>query len=210
MQWLKKLTEYCEEYTSPPDDLLRELERETHLKTLSPQMLSGHLQGMFLSWISSWIKPSAILEIGTFTGYGTICLARGLQESGVMHTIEVNPELSYISLKYFKKAGLSDKIRLYTGDAGHVVPTLDEVFDLAYIDAGKREYALHYEMVMDKMVPGGTILVDNVLWSGKVGTGLQDRDTHAIESFNKMVHEDTRVTHLLLPVRDGVMMIRKN
>ena len=206
---MKKLTEYCEKYSSPPDEILRDLERETHLKTLAPQMLSGHLQGTFLTWISSWVRPSAILEIGTFTGYGSICLARGLSDGGVLHTVEVNPELTYISRKYFERAGLGDSIVHHIGDAADVVPTLDLTFDLAYIDAGKNEYALHYSMVLEKMNRGGVILADNVLWSGKVGKGLDDRDTNVIEEFNRMVHNDRRVDHLLLPVRDGIMLIKK-
>ena len=209
MRFLNDLTEYCEKNSTSPDKLLKELERETHLKTLAPQMLSGHLQGQFLSMVSCWVQPSAILEIGTFTGYGTICLARGLAETGTLHTIEVNPELTYISRKYFQKAGLDHKIQHYIGDARDLIPKIDADFDLAYIDAGKNDYALHYDLAFEKMKPGGVLLIDNVLWSGKVIEGLQDRDTQTIEAFNQKLMQDNRVDNLLLPIRDGIMIARK-
>ncbi len=209
MQDLKNLSKYCERYSTQPEQLLLELERETHLKTLAPQMLSGRLQGMFLSMISSWIRPSVILEIGTFTGYGTINLAKGLREKGVLHTIEVNPELSYISQKYFKKAGLDGKIQQHIGDAKDIIPTITQPFDLVYIDAGKSDYHLHYDLVIEKISKGGVIMTDNVLWSGKVGKGLKDKDTVVLESFNQKIMQDLRVENIILPIRDGLMVAIK-
>ncbi len=209
MQDLKKLSEYCERYSTQPDRLLLDLERETHLKTLAPQMLSGRLQGMFLAMVSCWVRPSVILEIGTFTGYGTINLAKGLREEGVLHTIEVNPELSYISRKYFKKAGLEGKVEQHIGDAKDVIPAIAQPFDLVYIDAGKNDYEQHYDLIIEKVSPGGVVMADNVLWSGKVGIGLQDKDTSALESFNQKIMRDVRVTNIVLPIRDGLMVAVK-
>ena len=200
---------YCEKYSSLPNNVLLELERETHLKTLSPQMITGHLQGRLLSFISKWKRPNIILEIGTFTGYGTLCLAEGLTENGVIHTIEVNPELRCLSQKYFKKSRIEMQVMQHLGDAKHIIPHIKEQFDLVYIDAGKQEYPLHYDLSIEKMNEGGVLLVDNVLWDGKVGKGLNDRNTKAIESFNKKVHEDDRVQNLLLPIRDGLMIVEK-
>ena len=205
----KRISTYCEKHSTPPMDVLIDLERETHLKTLSPQMITGHLQGQLLSLISTWIKPTAVLEIGTFTGYGTICLAHGLRAKGVVHTIEVNPELSNISKKYFDKAGISNRVKQYIGDAKDIIPAMDEQFDLVYIDAGKQEYELHFGLAIEKVKKGGVVLVDNTLWSGKVGTGIKDKDTQILESFNKMVYRDERVENLLLPIRDGLMIITK-
>ncbi len=207
---LRKITAYCELQSTPPDDLLKALERETYLKTLSPQMMTGHLQGLFLSMISQWINPSYILEIGTFTGYGTICLAKGLRKNGTLHTIEVNPEVIYISKKYFHLAELEDRIKLHVGDAQGIIPTIDQQFDLVYIDAGKREYHLHYDLVIDKVKSGGVILADNVLWSGKVGMVQRDTDTKMLEAFNQKVMNDERVRNILLPIRDGLMIAIKN
>lgn len=200
---------YCEKHSSLPNKVLLELERETHLKTLSPQMITGHLQGRLLSFISKWKQPNFILEIGTFTGYGTLCLAEGLDRAGVIHTIEVNPELRYLSQKYFKKSGIGKQVMQHLGDAKYIIPLIKERFDLIYIDAGKQEYPLHYDLSIEKMNGGGVLLVDNVLWGGKVGKGLNDRDTKAIESFNKKVYEDDRVRNLLLPIRDGLMIVEK-
>ena len=209
MKDLRELTKLCERFTTPPDEVLYRLERETHLKTLSPQMLTGRLQGQLLTWLSTWMRPDTILEIGTFTGYGAICLARGLSPNGTLYTIEVNPELSYISQKYFNEAGLRQRIKPFTGDAKEVIPRINGPFDLIYIDAGKGDYIEHYNLVIDRVTTGGIILADNVLWSGKVGKGLKDYDTTVIEKFNKMVMDDQRVENLLLPVRDGIMMIKK-
>ncbi len=209
MDALKKLTALCEQYSSEPLPLLRELERETWLKTLSPQMISGQLQGQLLSLLSCLMKPQAILEIGTFTGYSAICLAQGLGEGGVLHTIEANPELSYLSQKYFERAGLEDKIRLHVGDAKVIIPALLSPFDLVFIDAGKQDYSFFYDLVFEKVKPGGLILADNVLWSGKVAAKASDKDTQAIQAFLIKVQNDRRVQCLLLPVRDGILVARK-
>ncbi|MEO1260118.1 MAG: O-methyltransferase [Bacteroidota bacterium] len=206
---LKRINAYCEAHSSPPSNILLELERETYLKTLAPQMLSGRLQGQLLSFVSKWLRPDSILEIGTFTGYGTICLSAGLAANGIIHTIEVNPELAYISNKYFKKTGIDKQVIRHTGDAKDIIPTIGDAFDLVYLDAGKHDYESHYDLIIEKIKEGGVILADNVLWSGKVGINLNDKDTKILESFNKKVHQDNRVENLLLPVRDGLMVIIK-
>ena len=206
---LKKLAALCESYTSGFSEVLYQLERETHLKTLSPQMLSGHLQGRFLSLLSRLLQPQTILEIGTFTGYAAICLAEGLKEGGTLHTIEVNPELEYLCRKYFRKARLEDRIQLHIGNAFDIIPQLDAQYDLIFIDAGKRDNAAYYEMVIDRIRPGGFILVDNVLWSGKLGLKAKDADTRSIREFLDMVSSDPRVETLLLPIRDGLLLAEK-
>ena len=166
--FLHKLNLYCEAHTTAQPAILHQLERETHLKTLAPQMLSGHLQGQFLAMLSKICRPRAILEIGAFTGYSAICLAQGLEEGGVLHTIEANPELEYLIRKYIALAGLEGSIRLHIGDAPEIIPGLKGPFDLVFIDANKQEYALYYDLVIDKVQSGGLIIADNVLWSGIV------------------------------------------
>jgi predicted O-methyltransferase YrrM len=203
------LNAYCETHTTPQSPLLYELERETHLKTLSPQMLSGHLQGQLLTFISQMLHPQAILEIGTFTGYSAICMAQGLAEGGVLHTIETNVELQSLIKKYITKSGLEAKIILHFGKAEELIPSLDVMFDLVFIDAGKQQYAQFYDLVFDKVRPGGFILADNVLWSGKVIRDEMDEDTQAIRAFNDKVQHDDRVENMILPLRDGIMMVRK-
>lgn len=197
-------------HTTPLPPLFQALERETHLRTLSPQMLSGPQQGALLRFISLMLRPRRVLEIGTFTGYAALCLAEGLTEDGLLHTIEVNDELAWLIRQYVEKAGLSDKIRLHLGDAADIVPQLDETFDLIFLDAGKMDYAQHYELVLPKLRPGGFLLADNVLWDGKVaGTETKDATTLALRAFNDKIHQDPRVENLLLPLRDGLMMVRK-
>lgn len=205
----KKWNAYCEEHSTPPSPILRELERETHLKTLAPQMLSGPIQGQFLRLLSLLMQPEKILEIGTFTGYAALCLAEGLPENGRLYTVEGNEEIAYITRKYIRKAGLEDKVELHIGDAKEWLPQLQETFDLVFIDAGKNDYALYYDLVIEKVRPGGLILADNVLWSGKVVAGEKDADTLAIQAFNEKILRDERVENLLLPLRDGLMIIRK-
>lgn len=209
MKLIKRLSAYCEAHTTPQSDLLYELERETNLKTMSPQMLSGHLQGQFLTLLSTLMRPKAILEIGTFTGYAAICLAQGLAKDGILHTIEANPELAHIITKYITRAGLENKILLHIGKAEAIIPTLSLHFDLVFIDAGKQQNALFYDLVFDKVNPGGLILVDNVLWSGKVIQNENDPDTALIRAFNDKVHQDERVENLMLPIRDGLLIARK-
>jgi len=208
---LQSLNIYSEKHTSAPSDLLYQLERETYLKTLAPQMLSGHLQGRFLSFLSRMIRPKAILEIGTFTGYAAICLAEGLAKDGVLHTIEVNRELEYLIRKYLKIGKLEDKINLHIGDAKTVIPTLSiEQFDIIMIDAGKKDNAHFYEMLLPRLRPGGLLLVDNVLWDGKVLKKPKDAMTRQILDFNEFIQEDERVENLLLPIRDGMFLLMKH
>jgi len=209
MSTLDKLASYCEQFSTPPGEALRELERETHLKTLHPQMLCGPLQGQFLTLLSRLVQPRRILEIGTFTGYASICLAKGLKPDGRLHTIEANPEYSLISRRYFKKMGLQESIVLHEGDAKNIIPTLTGSFDMVYIDAGKNENALYYDLVFDRVERGGFIITDNVLWHGKVLAKACDRDTHTIEAFSRKVHGDNRVENILLPIRDGILLARK-
>ena len=200
---------YCEQHSTPADLVLYELERETYLKTLAPQMMSGKLQGQLLRFLSQMIRPQSILEIGTFTGYASICLAQGLSDKGILHTIEANPEYAYFGKKYFPKAGLTDQIIAHIGRAEKVIPKLPIQFDLAFIDAGKNDYASHYDLVFDKIRAGGYILADNVLWSGKVVQKEKDADTAVIRAFNEKVRQDDRVEKVMLPIRDGLFIIRK-
>ena len=212
MQFLPTQIEaYATQHTSPESDVLYQLNRETHLKVLVPQMLSGRLQGAFLKMISQMVAPKYILEIGTYTGYSAICLAAGLQEGGELHTIDINEELQDMQQKYFEKAGLTHCIHAHTGDALELIPTLDKKFDLVFIDADKVNYANYYELVFDKLRKGGFILADNVLWSGKVTQKAvpNDKDTAALQAFNEMVLADERTENLLLPIRDGIMVLRK-
>jgi len=202
--------EYCQAHTSPVPAVLAELERATHLRTLSPQMLSGAYQGTLLRFLSLMIRPRRILEIGTFTGYATICLAEGLPDDGLLHTIEANDELGRLIGEYLLKAGVAEKVHLHLGDAAAIIPTLEEIFDLVFIDAGKLDYARHYALALAKMRSGGFLLADNVLWDGKVARGdQQDATAQVLRDFNEMVHRDTRVENILLPVRDGVLVVRK-
>jgi len=205
----KEIHEYCETHTSPLPEVLLELERETHLKTLSPQMLSGRLQGQLLAFLSNLIRPKAILEIGTFTGYSAICLAQGLASGGVLHTIEVNRELEHFVLKYLSKASLAEVVQLHIGRAQDIVPTLPDGFDLVFIDAAKQDYPLFYDLVIEKINPGGLLIADNILWDGKVLTPEKDQDAAMLHAFNLKVAADERVEQLLLPVRDGLLVARK-
>lgn len=209
MDELKKLSVYCEKFTSTPLPVLLELERETHLKTLAPQMLTGRLQGQFLALISKLVKPKVVLEIGTFTGYGAICLAQGVEEGGSLYTIEVNPELSYLSKKYFEKAKVQHIVRHCVGDAKEIIPVLNKKFDIVYLDAGKHDYGLFFDLVIEKINPGGILLADNVLWSGKVVEEPSDKDANRLDAFNQKVLDDHRVENMLLPIRDGIMVAQK-
>ncbi len=204
------LDRYLLEHSSEEDPVLKELARHTYLNEVHPRMLSGHVLGSFLTMFSRMLSPNRILEIGTYTGYSAICLARGLKKGGKLTTIEVNDELRSTATGFFKKAGLEKQIELINGDALELIPSLDESFDLVFIDAHKDHYPDYYELVIDRVVPGGYILADNVLWGGKVlNAPLEDFTTRIIDRFNKMVNTDTRVVNLLLPLRDGVMLIKK-
>lgn len=208
---LKALESYIEAHTSSEDPILMELNRETHLKVLNPRMLSGHIQGKFLELLSKIISPQYILEIGTYTGYSAICLAKGLKNDGKLFTIDYNDELSPIQRKYIKKAGLENKIELLTGNALEVIPTLNYEFDLVFIDADKQLYSDFYRLIFQKTRQGGIILADNVLWDKKVIDPLSenDPDTKAIKQFNTIIKNDPRVESLIIPIRDGVSLIRK-
>ncbi len=204
------LEDYLEKHSTKPSDLLIEMTRITNLRTRFPRMLSGHIQGKFLEMVSKMLKPKRILEIGTFTGYSALSLADGLAEDGKLITIEYDEEYEDLIRYFIDKSGFADKIQLLIGDAKLIIPTISETFDLVFIDADKYGYSVYYEQVMCKLCHGGIILVDNVLWSGKVlKAGSRDAETIAIIEFNKMVAEDPRVEQVLLPLRDGLMMIRK-
>ena len=210
MEFLDKgLSDYSDRHTKPENDLLSRINRETHLKVMRPRMLSGHLQGRLLSMLSSMLRPRRILEIGTYTGYSALCLAEGLTDDGKLITLDVNEELEDRVRGYFAESAYASKIDFIIDDAARVIPTLNEKFDLVFIDADKENYAKYYDLVFDKVRPGGIILADNVLWSGKVLDIKPDKDTKAILDFNKKIQDDKRVENVLLPVRDGIMMIRK-
>jgi caffeoyl-CoA O-methyltransferase len=207
----ESIIEYVLKYTSPEDKVLQELNRETHVKVLKPEMLSGHLQGKILEMISKMMRPENILEIGTFTGYSAICLAKGLKKGGKVHTIDRNDELVEFSKKFFRKAGLEDSIIQYTGEARDIIPAMDYLFDLVYIDIDKEDYLYIYNLIFDKVTAGGYILADNVLWGGKVtcSSNQGDKDTRSIIRFNNFIKDDERVENTILPIRDGLMIIRK-
>jgi predicted O-methyltransferase YrrM len=207
----KDIETYCEAHTLRESDLLYHLNRETHIKVMNPRMLSGQLQGALLSMISNMIKPEMILEIGTFTGYSALCLAEGLQKNGELHTIEIDEELEEMITKYFNLSEHKEKLHLHIGNALEIIPTLKNNWDLVFIDAEKSEYLKYYEMVLPKVKKGGFVLVDNVLWNGKVieDVAENDAETKAIVAFNDYVHNDSRVKNVILPVRDGLMLIIK-
>ncbi|MEY4594595.1 MAG: hypothetical protein RIQ47_1005 [Bacteroidota bacterium] len=206
------LSRYVEAHSAKEPDHLRSLNRETYSKVLMPRMLSGHLQGRILSMISKMIQPERILEIGTFTGYSALCLAEGLKEGGSLHTIDINDELAPMVQRYIESAGMSNKIHCYWGNALDIIPIFDSSFDLVFIDADKINYLKYYEMVLPKVRAGGWIIADNVLWSGKIldPASKMDADTAALHHFNEIVSHDSRVTAVLLPVRDGLMLLQKN
>ncbi len=202
------LEAYIAANSEPEPALLQELTRETHLKVLMPRMITGHYQGRVLSVISSLLRPQAILEIGTYTGYSALCLAEGLSPDGELITIDKNDELAGIQTRYFKRSPYGSQIQRLTGLALEVLPGIDKVFDLVFIDADKTEYPEYFEQVLPKVRPGGVILLDNVLWSGKVvePVGAKDLITPVLIDFNKRLSEDTRVRTVLLPVRDGLTL----
>ena len=208
MDW-NPLHDYCEAHSTLPHPVLADLERTTFLQTLAPQMMSGRLQGQLMALLSRMLRPRRILEIGTFTGYGTICLAQGLADEGELHTIEVNREYFYIIEDYLARAGLTERVQLHHGRAEDVVPALPGTFDLVYMDAGKRDYPRHYELVIDRLAPGGLLLVDNLLWEGKVASGVTDKMTNHLRAFNAQMHADPRTENVLLPIRDGLMILRR-
>lgn len=198
-------------HSSPEDAVLEELYRQTYLRFVNPNMTSGHLQGKFLEMVSRMINPMYILEIGTFTGYSAICMAKGLKPGGKLITIEINDELVSFSSNFFTRAGLSDKILQLTGRAQDLIPALPQKFDLVFIDADKREYCEYFRIARKKVKPGGFILVDNVLWGGKaLEDNNRDQQTRGIIDFNDMIKNEPGIENIILPVRDGIMIIRIN
>jgi caffeoyl-CoA O-methyltransferase len=214
MEFLNKdLAKYIEAHTSSESPLLKKLNRDTYANILMPRMLSGHFQGRVLSMISHMVNPMNILEIGTFTGYSALCLAEGLQENGKLITIDINEELESMVRGYIKEAGLENKIDYCIGNGLDIIKSLDVIFDIVFIDADKENYSKYYKLVFDKVRKGGFIIADNVLWSGKVIESdlnkKTDKDTIAILEFNDLVQNDRRVENALLPIRDGLMVLRK-
>ncbi|MEI6898536.1 MAG: O-methyltransferase [Bacteroidota bacterium] len=203
----EELLWYAEVHTTPESPILAKLNRETHMSQVYPRMLAGHVQGTFLKVISQMIRPSRVLEIGTFTGYSAICFAEGAEK---VHSIEVDPELEEMIRKYLKEAGVEERVVLHIGDALEIIPTLEEQWDLVYIDADKPNYLHYYQLVFDRVRPGGFILADNTLWGGKVlEKNPRNKDVIGIREFNDFVQQDERVENLLLPLRDGIMLVRK-
>lgn len=206
------LLDYCEKHTSTEDALLQKITRETRAKVLMPRMISGHLQGKMLEIFTKMLNPKTILEIGTYTGYSGICMARGLSKDGKLITLDINDELEKMVNGFFEESGLADQIDYRLGNALEIIPELPGPFDLVFIDADKFNYDKYFDLVIDKVSSGGIIMADNVLWSGKIlveeGKKI-DKDTQAILDFNTKIQEDPRVENILLPIRDGVMMARK-
>ena len=207
-----KIEDYIRKNSSKEPEILKDLNKETYLKVLNPRMLSGHLQGRFLSIITKLIKPKKILEIGTYTGYSAICMAEGLIENGIIHTIDINEELVSIQNKYFAKSKCNNSIIQHVGDARNIIKSINEKFDLVFLDADKENYIEYYELVIEKVRKGGLIIADNVLWTGKVVEPEKDDDelTQYLIDFNKMINEDDRVENIILPLRDGLNVILKN
>jgi len=207
-----KIEDYIEKNSSKEPEILKDLNKETYLKVLNPRMLSGHLQGRFLSIISKLIKPKKILEIGTYTGYSAICMAEGLIDNGIIHTIDINEELVSIQKKYFKKTKTTNSIIQHVGDAKEIIGKIDESFDLVFLDADKENYIEYYNLCIDKVRSGGLIIADNVLWTGKVidPESYDDELTQYLIDFNKIIAKDNRVENIILPLRDGLNIIIKN
>lgn len=204
------LEDYCLQHTDDEPDYLKEINRETHLKQLKPRMLSGHYQGRILSFISHLLKPKNILEIGTYTGYSTLCLAEGMQSDGQLTTIEVNEELEETILKNIQKADKNYDIKLIIGNALDIIPRINSNFDLVFIDADKNNYLNYYKLIVEKLNPGGVIISDNVLWSSKVlDQNAQDKTTQLLREYNNFLKEDKRMKKVLLPVRDGLYLSMK-
>ena len=208
---MDKLPEkYLRDHSTPEDPVLEELYRETHIRFVNPNMSTGHSQGKLLEFISRMIKPEFILEIGTFTGYSAICLAKGLKTGGKLITIEINDEITEFAQSYFLKGGMENKIIQMTGKAQDIIPQLDNKFHLVYIDGDKREYCDYYNLAIDKVTPGGFIIADNILWGDKVlDTNSKDQQTRGIIEFNEMIRNQLNIENMILPVRDGLMLIRK-
>ena len=206
----KLLEKYLREHSTPEDPLLEDLYRQTHIRFVNPNMSTGHFQGKFLEFISGMIKPEFILEIGTFTGYSAICLAKGLKPGGKLITIEINDELTEFTQSFFRKSGMEKKILQKTGKAQDIIPQLDYKFDLVFIDGDKREYCEYYNLLIEKVTAGGFIIADNVLWGDKIfDTDTKDPQTRGIIEFNEMIRCDNRIEKIILPIRDGIMIAKR-
>ncbi len=205
----KDLQEYIDNHTSDEGELLKRLDRETHLKIMMPRMLSGKVQGRFLSFISKILRPKKILEIGTYTGYATICLSEGLSDDGEIITIDKNEELKDMVNSYFKEAGIDKQVRFMLGNAMDIIPDINEKFDIIFIDADKVNYLNYYEMCISKLSDNGILIADNVLWSGKITDQKADKSTKALQEFNDKVQSDSGVENILVSIRDGLMILRK-
>lgn len=206
----EELENYAAQHTEDEPLLLQELNKRTHLNVLQPRMISGHFQGRFLSLLSKMVQPRTILEIGTYTGYATLCLAEGLYPEGVLHTIDIKEELTDLQREFFDRSGYGSQIVQHLGKAADIIPALDTTFDLVFIDADKQNYAHYFDLVIEKMNCGGLILSDNVLWSGKVVEEVKPNDKHtqALMAYNQKIKDDPRVETVLLPIRDGITLSR--
>ncbi|HSI75530.1 MAG TPA: O-methyltransferase [Lunatimonas sp.] len=207
-----ELFAYCIAHTEAEDEILQKVTRQTHLKVLKPRMLSGPVQGKFLEMLVKLMRPKLVLEIGTFTGYSAICMGRGMEAGAKLVTLDINEELESMVRGFISDAGLDERIDYRIGNALKLIPEISGDFDLVFIDADKINYANYYDLVVDRLNPGGVILADNILWSGKVlaeNRKKLDKDTAAILAFNQKVQEDPRVENVILPIRDGIMMARK-
>ena len=206
----EELENYAAQHTEDEPLLLQELSKRTHLNVLQPRMISGHFQGRFLSLLSKMVQPRTILEIGTYTGYATLCLAEGLHPEGVLHTIDIKEELTDLQREFFDRSGYGSQIVQHLGKAADIIPSLNTTFDLVFIDADKQNYAHYFDLVIEKMNRGGLILSDNVLWSGKVVEEVKHNDKHtqALMAYNQKIKNDPRVETVLLPIRDGITLSR--
>lgn len=206
----EKIENYATQHSENEPELLQELSRRTHLNVLQPRMLSGHFQGRVLSLLSKIVQPKTILEIGTYTGYATLCLAEGLRKDGILHTIDIKEELQDLQREFFDRSGKGNQIIQHLGQAIDIIPKLETTFDLVFIDADKQNYANYFDLVINKMNSGGIILSDNVLWSGKVVEEVKpnDKQTKALLAYNQKLKEDSRVETVLLPIRDGLTVSR--
>ena len=206
----EELENYAAQHTEDEPLLLQELNKRTHLNVLQPRMISGHFQGRFLSLLSKMVQPRTILEIGTYTGYATLCLAEGLHPDGVLHTIDIKEELTALQREFFDRSGYGSQIVQHLGKAADIIPALNTTFDLVFIDADKQNYAHYFDLVIEKMNRGGIILSDNVLWSGKVVEEVKHNDKHtqALMAYNQKIKDDPRVETVLLPIRDGITLSR--
>lgn len=211
MEFLPKaLQEYIEKHTAEESELLRRINRDTHLNVLKPRMLSGHLQGRVLAMLSQMVRPSYILEIGTYTGYSALCLAEGLQKEGKLVTIDINEELEPRVRAYFSASKFESQIDFIVGNAQEIIPTLSYTWDMVFIDANKEAYPDYFQKTLPQVRPGGFIIIDNVLWSGKVADpDKTDKATASIRAFNQLVHQHKSVENVLFPIRDGLMILRK-